>query len=113
MALTPRHSAGIVAMAELEDVGRLGVELYYTRQQRLEYNPYREHSEPYVIVGLLAEREVRGLRVFVNAENITNVRQTRWDRLLLPQRAVDGRWTVDAWAPLEGRNVNGGIRVEL
>jgi hypothetical protein len=28
-----------------------------------------------------------------------------------PDRAVDGRWTVDAWAPLEGRNVNAGIRV--
>jgi len=30
--------------------------------------------------------------------------------LLLPARAIDGRWTVDAWAPLEGRIVNGGAR---
>jgi hypothetical protein len=28
------------------------------------------------------------------------------DPLLLTTRAVDGRWTVDAWLPLEGRNVN-------
>jgi outer membrane receptor for ferrienterochelin and colicins len=111
--LTPRHSAGIVLMAEAEDVGRVGAELYYTGRQRLAYNPYRERSEPYVIAGFLAERKVGRVRLFVNAENITNVRQTHWDGLLLPQRAVDGRWTVDAWAPLEGRNVNGGIRLEL
>jgi len=28
-------------------------------------------------------------------------------------RGVDGRWTVDAWAPLDGRNINGGIRVNF
>jgi hypothetical protein len=26
---------------------------------------------------------------------------------------VDGRWTVDAWAPLDGRSVNGGLRVRF
>jgi len=46
----------------------------------------------------------------VNGENLSGVRQTKWDPLLRPSRAVDGRWTVDAWAPLEGRNVNGGVR---
>ena len=108
--LTPRHSAGLVGMMEAEDVGRLGVELYYTGRQRLEYNPYREVSRPYAIVGVLAERRVGRVRLFVNAENITGVRQTRWDPLLRPQRAADGRWTVDAWAPLEGRVFNGGVR---
>ena len=45
----------------------------------------------------------------VNAENLLNVRQTRWDPLLLPQRAPVGSWTVDAWAPSDGRVINGGI----
>jgi iron complex outermembrane receptor protein len=109
--LTPRHSAGIVAMAESEEVGRVGLELYFTGEQRLELNPYREISEPYWIVGFLAERRFKGLRLFVNAENLTGVRQTKYDPLLRSTRAVDGRWTVDAWAPLEGRVINGGIRV--
>ena len=39
--LTPRHSAGLVGMWEREDVGRVGVELYYTGVQRLEENPFR------------------------------------------------------------------------
>jgi outer membrane receptor for ferrienterochelin and colicins len=65
------------------------------------------------IVGLLAEKQFGRVRLFVNGENLTGVRQTRWDPLLLQTRAVDGRWTVDAWAPLEGRNINGGLRVRF
>ena len=113
VTLTPRHSAGVVGMWEREDVGRIGVEFYYTGVQRLEENPYRTRSRPYVIAGLLVERQFGWLRLFVNGENLTGVRQTRWDPLVRPTRAPDGRWTVDAWAPLEGRNVNGGIRVQF
>jgi len=109
--LTPRHSAGVVAMRELEGSSRIGVEWYYTGTQRLEENPYRDVSRPYMILGVLAEKRVGRFRLFVNGENLTGVRQTRWDPLLRPSRAADGRWTVDAWAPLEGRNVNGGLRL--
>jgi iron complex outermembrane receptor protein len=111
--LTPRHGAGVVGMFEREDAGRVGIEWYFTGAQRLEENPYRTSSEAYMIVGVLAEKQFGRVRVFVNAENLTGVRQTRWDPLLRPTRAADGRWTVDAWAPLEGRNVNGGVRLEF
>lgn len=111
-ALTPRHSAGLVGMWEPEGVGRVGLEVYYTGRQRLEVNPYRRESQPYVIVGLLAERRIGRFRVFFNAENLTDVRQTRWDSLLRPAQGADGRWTVDAWAPLDGRVFNGGVRVQ-
>jgi outer membrane receptor for ferrienterochelin and colicins len=111
VALTPRHSAGVVGMWEREGAGRVGVEWYYTGVQRLEANPFRTTSEPYFVVGVLAERRIGFVRIFINGENLNGVRQTRWDPLLRPTRAVDGRWTVDAWAPLEGRNVNGGVRL--
>ena len=97
--LTPRHSAGLVGMWEAEDVGRVGIEWDYTGTQSLDENPYRVTSEPYMILGLLAEKQFGHIRLFVNGENLTGVRQTRWDPLLLPTRAVDGRWTVDASAP--------------
>jgi iron complex outermembrane receptor protein len=112
-ALTPRHSAGIVGMYEVEGKGRVGVELYYTGTQRLEANPYADTSEPYVVLGLLAERQVGAVRVFVNGENLTDVRQTKWHPLPRPSRGVDGRWTVDAWSPLEGVNVNAGVRISF
>jgi outer membrane receptor for ferrienterochelin and colicins len=111
--LTPRHSAGIVGMWEQENVGRVGIEWYYTGEQRLEENPYRERAAPYFVVGLLAERQIDRFRLFINGENLTGVRQTRWDPIIRPARASDGRWTVDAWAPLEGRNLNGGLRLRF
>lgn len=109
--LTPRHSFGLVGMWEKEDIGRFGAECYFTGRQRLEQNPYRAVSKPYTVFGFLAERKVGPLRLFLNAENLSNVRQTRWDPLVGPRRAPDGRWTVDAWAPLEGRAFNGGVRL--
>jgi iron complex outermembrane receptor protein len=108
--LTPRHSFGLVGVWEQEQ-GRVGVECYYTGRQRLEHDPYRDYSEPYVIFGILGERKVhRHMRLFLNLENFTNIRQTRWSPLLRPNRGPDGRWTVDAWAPLDGRVINGGVR---
>jgi outer membrane receptor for ferrienterochelin and colicins len=107
--LTPRQSFGIVGMWETEK-HRVGVECFYTGLQRLEDNPYRDFSKPYISTGFLAERKFGKVRLFLNAENLANARQTRWDPLLRPNRGADGRWTVDAWAPLEGRVLNGGIR---
>jgi iron complex outermembrane receptor protein len=111
--LTPRHSAGVVGMWEAEDVGRVGLEWYLTGRQALEDNPYRTRSEPYMILGLLAERQFGRVRLFVNGENLTGVRQSRWDPVLRPSRGRDGRWVVDAWAPLEGRTINGGVRLRF
>ncbi len=112
--LTPRHAAGMVGMVEAEEeAGRLGVEIYYVGRQELEHDPYREVSRPYLILGALVERRFGRARVFLNAENLLDARQTRWDPLLLPARSPEGRWTTDAWAPLEGRTFNAGVRIEL
>lgn len=110
VALTPSHAVGIVGMWEREDVGRAGFEWYFTGRQSLDDNPYRSNSRPYVIVGFLAERNIKGVRVFVNAENLTGVRQTRYDPLVRPVAGRGGRWTTDAWTELSGRTINGGVR---
>ncbi len=108
VALTPQHSAGLVATVAAARRGRVSVQVNFTGEQRLDANPYRLTSEPYVVASLLGELPLGRLRVFVTATNLTDVRQTRWDPIARPARGVDGRWTVDAWAPLEGRAINGG-----
>jgi iron complex outermembrane receptor protein len=107
---TPRDTAGVVAVWEKEGKGRLGFEAYYTGRQRLEDNPYRERSRPYVELGVLGEIVLGRARLFLNAENILGIRQTKYDPILRPTRAPDGRWTVDVWAPTEGFVLNGGVR---
>jgi iron complex outermembrane receptor protein len=91
----------------------VGVEVYFTGRQELDDNPYRTESEPDVVLGLLAERRIGRARVFVNAENLADARQTRWQPLVLPGRSAELRWTTDAWAPLEGRVINAGVRLDL
>lgn len=111
MPLTPQHSVGLDAAWEWESAGRLGVEWFYTGTQRLDANPYRMESRRYSVFGVLATRRLGRALLFINGENLTDVRQTRWKPLLRPARGLDGRWTVDAWAPLDGRNINGGVRL--
>ena len=57
---------------------------------------YRERSRPYLHLGILGEITLGKVSLFVNAENLLDVRQTKYDPLLLPQRAPSGQWTVDA-----------------
>ena len=111
--LTPRHQAGLVTMWEQEGRARAGVEVYYTGPQALDDNPYRDESEPYVHIGVLAERRFGAVRLFINAENLLGYRQTRYDPLVLPAPGLGGRWTTDVWGPLEGRVANFGLRLDV
>ena len=113
VALNPRHSAALDILWEVGPA-RTGVELFYTGTQALDDNPYRVRGAPYLMWGALLDFEVSPrMRVFVNAENLSDVRQTHNERLIRPLADAAGRWTVDAWAPLEGRTVNAGLRVKF
>ena len=107
--LTPRHSLGMVGAYEREDWGRIGIEAYYTGRQELDDDPYRTHSRRHVILGLLIDRRFGPFRLFLNAENILDTRQTGYDPLLRGSQTPDGRWITDVWAPLEGRAFNAGV----
>jgi iron complex outermembrane receptor protein len=112
--LTPRHAAGLDVAFEEDDMGtRVGLEIFYTGRQSLDNDPYRNSSPPYTALGLLVEQKVGSSTIFVNGENLTGVRQTRFDPLLLPSQDATGRWTTPEWAPLEGRMVNAGVRVRF
>lgn len=113
VGLTPTHAAGMVAMWEEHGKGRLGIEAYYTGGQPLYDNPYRSKGRPYLELGLMGEVIFGDVSVFLNLENLLNVRQTKYDRMVRPGRAPDGQWTVDAWAPTEGFVVNGGVRLKF
>lgn len=113
VALTPKHSAGLVAMWERHGEFRLGLETYYTGKQRVADNPFRTVSDPYLDVGILGEKTFGKVSLFINAENILNVRQTRKEPLVRPERTPNGQWTTGIWSRNDGFIVNGGVRVKL
>ena len=110
--LNPRHSATFDLLRQIGPA-RIGFEVFYTGRQALEDNPYRTRGFGHVLFGGLVDLAIGRSRVYVNVENLGDVRQTREDPLVRPSRGEDGRWTVDAWAPLEGRTLNAGIRLRF
>jgi outer membrane receptor for ferrienterochelin and colicins len=113
LPLTPKHSAGAVFMWEDHGSHLVGFEAYYTGTQRLESNPYRDKSDAYWHLGLLGQITFGKVSYFLNAENLLNVRQTRGESLLLPERDASGRWTTNIWSRNDGFTVNAGIRVQF
>ena len=114
VSLTPRHVVTFDGIIEEEETGQVALELSYIGRQSLSEDPYRTVSRPYLIVGFLAMKRV-GSRamVFMNAENLLNVRLSDYQPLVRPEPGPGGRWTVDAWAPLEGSMINLGVRLVL
>jgi outer membrane receptor for ferrienterochelin and colicins len=113
ITLTPKHSAGFVAMWEEHGSHLVGFEAYYTGTQELENNPYRDRSEAYWHLGLLGQITLGQVSFFVNAENLLNVRQTKVDPLILLEQAPSGRWTTDIWSRNDGFTVNVGLRFQF
>jgi outer membrane receptor for ferrienterochelin and colicins len=110
----PRETAGIDVAFEKDESGtRVDIEAFYTGPQALDENPYRAVAPGYATIGLLASQRFGAATVYVNLENLTNLRQTRFDPLLRRTPGKGGRMTVDEWAPLEGRAINAGLRWRL
>lgn len=111
--LVPRDSGEIALIVEDDKRGRIGLELGYTGTQLLADNPYRARSRPYFELNALAEIRFGAAAIFVNAINLTDVRQTRFDPLLRVVPGPGGNPLTEVWAPLGGRTFNLGIKLEL
>ena len=112
--LTPRHVVTFDGIIEEEDVGQVALELSYVGRQALAEDPYRTVSRPYLVVGFLAMKRLGSMAtVFVNAENLLDVQLSDYQPLVRPAPGPGGRWTVDAWAPLDGSMINLGVRLVL
>ncbi|MGE5942791.1 MAG: TonB-dependent receptor [Flavobacteriales bacterium] len=78
--LTAKHNAGSVLMYE-SDKWRIGYDTFYTGKQLLSNG--RETTD-FVTMGLLIIRNFKHLSAFVNFENFTDRRQSRFSPLVLP-----------------------------
>ncbi|OEK03371.1 hypothetical protein BFP97_18390 [Roseivirga sp. 4D4] len=106
--LTAKHNIGAVLVYEEEGKWRLGLETYYTSRQLR--NDLTE-TDDFWIVGFMALRKFRKVSVYLNFENFTDTRQSRFENINLGSSMTPE--TLDVWAPLEGFVVNGGLILEL
>jgi len=62
-------------------------------------------------MGVMGERRWKHFSVFINFENMLDVRQDRYQTVILPP--VDRPSFREVWAPLEGFVANGGLKLFL
>lgn len=106
--LTAKNRLNFDATYEIEDRFRAGAEAFYTGSQLLNDGTT---GRGYITFGLLVQKMWKHLDVFVNAENLTDRRQTRWDNIYTG--SITSPVFRDIYAPLEGVVVNAGIRIKL
>lgn len=106
--LTAKHNIGAVLVYEEEGKWRLGLETYYTSQQ---LRSDLSETDDFWIVGFMALRKFSKISVYLNFENFTDTRQSRFERINLGASMTPE--LLDVWAPLEGFVVNGGLILEL
>ncbi len=106
--LTAKHRLNNVLMYELEDKWKIGLEAYHYSRQSLSDG---SSGKPYWICGFMAERKWERISLFVNFENLTDTRQTRFDTIYTG--TITNPVFRDIYAPLDGIVVNGGIKLKL
>jgi len=106
--LTPKHQLNADVTYEIENSFRAGVEGFYTGSQLLDDGTT---GRDYWTFGLLVQKMWKHFDIFINAENLTDQRQTRWGQIYNGPMA--NPTFKDIYAPLDGRVVNIGIRFKL
>lgn len=106
--LTPKHNAGAILMYEQEGKWRAGYELYYVGQQ---FRSDRSSTQDYWMMGLMAQRKFQHFSVFVNLENFTDSRQSRYQSMVTPPFSNPS--FTEIWAPTDGFVGSIGLTVNL
>ena len=93
---------------EIEDAFRAGIESFYTSSQLLNDGTT---GKGFVTFGLLVQKMWKNFDVYINAENLTDQRQTRWGSIYTG--SITNPVFKDIYTPLEGAVINAGIKIKL
>lgn len=106
--LTPKHQLNLDITYEIENSFRFGAESFYNSSQLLGDGTT---GKGFVTFGLLVQKMWKHLDVFINFENLTDRRQTRWGNIYTG--SIADPVFKDIYAPLDGRLINMGVRIKL
>lgn len=108
LPLTASHRLNNVLMYEIEDKLKIGLEAYHYSKQKLNDGTT---GRAYWIAGLMAEKLWKQFSIFLNFENFTDTRQSRFDAIYTG--TINNPVFKDIYAPVEGFVVNGGVKIKL
>lgn len=106
--LVAKHRLNNVLMYEVEEKLKIGLEAYYFSPQKLNDGAT---GKAYWICGLMVEKIWENFSIFINFENFTDTRQTRFDTIYTG--SVSNPIFRDIYAPVDGFVVNGGLKIKL
>ncbi|WPV00552.1 TonB-dependent receptor [Mucilaginibacter sp. cycad4] len=106
--LVSRNRLNNVLVYEIEGKLKLGAEAYYFSPQRLNDGSV---GRGYWTAGFMAEKMWKHFSLFVNFENLTDTRQTKFGPIYTG--SITDPTFKDIYAPLDGFVVNGGIKLKL
>lgn len=106
--LVSKHRLNNVLMYEVEDKWKIGAEAYYFGKQELNDGTT---GKSYWTAGLMAEKLWERFSIFINFENLTDTRQTKFDSIYTG--SITSPVFRDIYAPVDGMVINGGIKIKM
>lgn len=108
LVLMPEHSVKGDLLFVVDGKWRIGWDYEYKSRQRLTNGSY---TRDLFMTGVIVERTLGNFVIFLNAENFTDVRQSRYESTLSNPNGTP-QYT-DIWAPLDGFFFNAGLKIKL
>ncbi|MDX3917438.1 MULTISPECIES: TonB-dependent receptor [Olivibacter] len=106
--LVSRHRLNNVLMYEIEDQWKIGLEAYYFSKQKLNDGAT---GKGYWTTGFMAEKLWERFSIFINLENFSDTRQTKFDTIYTG--SITNPVFRDIYAPVDGFVINGGVKLRL
>ena len=108
LPLTPKSRINSALLFEKEASFKAGFEAYYTSSQFLS-DGFR--TRPFWVLGIFGEKTFGKYSLFINFENITDARQSRFSQVVFPPHQMPTFGEI--YMHTEGRIINGGIKIRL
>ncbi len=108
LPLLPKSKLNLALVYEKEQDFKIGLEAYLTDNQ---YLTNGNTTPSFWETGIMAEKTLGKLAIFINAENITDIRQSRYKTVVNPPHNNPN--FDEIWTHTEGRTFNAGVKLKL
>ena len=108
LPLTPKSRINSALLFEKEANFKTGFEAYYTSSQFLS-DGFR--TRPFWVLGIFGEKTFGKYSLFINFENITDTRQSRFSQVVFPPHQMPT--FSEIYTHTEGRVINGGLKLRF